>query len=206
MSFEISVRKRLGERDIHVNFRSDAKLTAIIGPSGCGKTSLLNMVAGLLRPDEGHIVAAGKTLFDSAAQADVPVEERRVGYVFQDGRLFPHMRVRDNLLYSGRVRRTEDHSAKLQEMASFLGIETLLNRWPNSLSGGEAQRVTLGRTLLSDPDLLLMDEPLGALDMARREEIMKMIEHVRDDMALPILYVSHDPREVERLSDTVIAM
>lgn len=206
MSFDIAVSKRLGERDINVDFRSDAKLTAIIGPSGCGKTSLLNMVAGLLRPDEGYIAVSGDSLFDKAKHIDLLIEERRVGYVFQDGRLFPHMRVRDNLLYSSRVRGKEGQAAKLDEMASFLGIEGLLNRWPGSLSGGEAQRVALGRTLLSDPDFLLMDEPLGALDMARREEIMEMIERIRDKMALPILYVSHDPKEVERLSDNIIIM
>jgi len=206
MSFDLIVRKRLGERDIHVDFQSGAKLTAIIGPSGCGKTSLLNMVAGLLRPDEGHIVVGGESLFDSAQRIDLSIEARRVGYVFQDGRLFPHMRVRDNLLYSSRVRGKEDQPGKLEEMALFLGIERLLDRWPNSLSGGEAQRVALGRTLLSDPDFLLMDEPLGALDMARREEIIEMIERIRDKMTLPILYVSHDPIEVERLSDNIIMM
>lgn len=205
MSFDVAVRRRLGAREIQWNFRSSAGLTAIVGPSGAGKTSLLNMVAGLLEPDEGHIVVAGERLYDSERGVNRPVEQRRAGYVFQDARLFPHMRVAANLAYGLRVRGMGGRLGMgLEEMADFLGIAALLERWPNSLSGGEAQRVALGRALLSDPLFLLMDEPLGALDRARRDGIMELIERIRDEMALPILYVSHDPAEVERLSGNII--
>lgn len=207
MYFDISVRKKLGALDLDIRFRSHAGVTALAGPSGCGKTSLLNMVAGLLHPDDGHIVVDGETLFDSARHIAVPVERRRAGYVFQDSRLFPHMRVRDNLLYGVQPRTDNGHQhAALSDMASFLGIDHLLDRWPATLSGGEAQRVAFGRALLSQPRFLLMDEPLGALDTMRREEIMAMIERIRDEMGLPILYVSHDPFEIKRLAGNIISI
>ena len=207
MSFDISVRKKLGTLDLDIRFHCDGRLTAIVGPSGCGKTSLLNMVAGLMRPDKGHIVVDGETLFDSAQLVAVPAERRCAGYVFQDGRLFPHMLVRDNLLYGVQPRTGDVHQhMALSDITSFLGIDHLLDRWPATLSGGEIQRVALGRALLSQPRFLLMDEPLGALDTMRREEIMRMIERIRDEMDLPILYVSHDPSEIDRLSDNIISV
>ncbi|MCB2015213.1 MAG: ATP-binding cassette domain-containing protein [Sphingobium sp.] len=207
MSFDISVRKKLGALDLDIRFQSDAGLTAIAGPSGCGKTSLLNMVAGLLRPDEGHIVVGDEILFDSARHIAVAVERRSAGYVFQDGRLFPHMRVRDNLLYAVQLEAGDRHEqGALSDISSFLGIDHLFDRWPATLSGGEVQRVAIGRALLSQPRFLLMDEPLGALDTMRRDEIMAMIERIRDEMGLPILYVSHDPSEIGRLSDNIISI
>jgi molybdate transport system ATP-binding protein len=162
------------------------------------------MIAGLLRPDHGTIRVAGETLFDSARGIDLPPERRRAGHVFQDNRLFPHRRVRDNLLYGWKLARPDQRWMGLEEAAAFLGIGHLLDRWPRSLSGGEAQRVAIGRALLSAPRFLLMDEPLSSLDTARREEIIAVIERVRDQLALPILYVSHDRAEVERLAATVI--
>ena len=206
MSFEVHVSRRLGETVVAAGFAADVGLTALFGPSGAGKSSLLNMVAGLLKPDSGRIVVDGETLFDSEAGIDLPPERRRVGYVFQDGRLFPHMRVQGNLLYGYRLARPENRWIGLEETTAFLGIAHLLDRWPRTLSGGEAQRVAIGRALLSGARFLLMDEPLASLDMSRREEIMVVIERVRDELKLPILYVSHDRAEVDRLATSGIAL
>lgn len=206
MSFEVSVSRRLGDTIVQCTFAADTGLTALFGPSGAGKTSVLNMVAGLLKPDEGRIAVGGEVLFDSASGTDIPVQSRRAGYVFQDGRLFPHMRVRDNLVYGSSGARSGGGLMTLTEAARFLGIDHLLDRWPRTLSGGEAQRVAIGRALLSNPRFLLMDEPLAALDRARREEIMRTIERLRDELSLPILYVSHDRAEVERLAGQIIEL
>ncbi len=203
MSFELRVERQLGEATVAADFVADGGLTALFGPSGAGKSSLLNMVAGLLRPDRGRIVVAGEVLFDSERGIDLPVQERRAGYVFQDGRLFPHLRVRDNLTF-GAGRALSGGLMSLDEAAAFLGITHLLNRWPRTLSGGEAQRVAIGRALLSGPRFLLMDEPLAALDRARREEVLHVIERLRDEVCLPILYVSHDRAEVERLAKLIV--
>jgi molybdate transport system ATP-binding protein len=205
MSFDVAVERRLGDTVVACAFQTGAGqtgagLTALFGPSGAGKTSVLNMIAGLLRPDAGRVAVGGEVLFDSAGGVDVPVQARRAGYVFQDGRLFPHLRVRDNLAYGMRG----DGLMGLDEVADFLGIAHLLDRWPRSLSGGEAQRVAIGRALLSNPHFLLMDEPLSGLDRARREDVMRVIERLRDEVQLPILYVSHDRAEVERLAGTII--
>ena len=206
MSFEIAVERQLGDVRIAADFAGNGGLTALFGPSGSGKSSILNMVAGLLKPDRGRIVVGGETLFDSVAGIDLPPEKRRAGYVFQDGRLFPHKRVRDNLLYGWRLADPARRWMTLDEAVDFLGIGPLLARWPRTLSGGEAQRVAIGRALLSGPRFLLMDEPLSSLDAARRQEIMRVIERIRDELALPILYVSHDHGEVERLASTIIDM
>lgn len=160
------------------------------------------MVAGLLRPDRGHIRIGDRTLFDSAT--DLPPEARRVGYVFQDGRLFPHRRVRANLVYGLDLAPPANRWMSLDEATRFLGIDHLLDRWPQSLSGGEAQRVAIGRALLAGPEILLMDEPLSSLDAARRGDIMAVIERIRDELKLPILYVSHDRAEVDRLATQVV--
>ncbi len=205
MSFDVDVRRRMGpETEVALRFTTGPGLTALFGPSGAGKTSVLAMVAGLLRPDAGHVRVAGDTLFDSTNRIDVPAARRAAGYVFQDARLFPHLRVRDNLRYGER--RATGAGMTLDEMAAFLGIDHLLDRWPHTLSGGEAQRVAIGRALLSGPRFLLMDEPLASLDLARRSEVMGLIERVRDEMGLPILYVSHDRGEVDRLAATVVKM
>lgn len=203
MSFEIDVARRLGDRDIAVRFTAPAGLTALFGPSGAGKTSVLNMIAGVLRPDAGRIVVGGTVLFDRAAGIDVPPEARGTGYIFQDGRLFPHRRVRANLLYGAR---RGDGTARLDDVVDLLGIGDLLDRWPATLSGGEAQRVAIGRALLSGPRFLLMDEPLAGLDRARRERLLPVIERIRDALQLPILYVSHDAGEVARLAGQRIDM
>lgn len=202
MAIDIDVTRRLGERTIAARFTAGPGLTALFGPSGAGKTSILNMVAGLLKPDRGHIRIGERTLFDSAT--NLPPEARRVGYVFQDGRLFPHRRVRANLTYGLDLARQANRWMGLDEATRFLGIGHLLDRWPHSLSGGEAQRVAIGRALLAGPEVLLMDEPLSSLDAARRSDIMAVIERIRDELKLPLLYVSHDRAEVDRLATSVV--
>jgi len=201
MSFDVEVEKHLGDADIAVSFRSVSGLTALFGPSGSGKTSILNMIAGLLTPDSGRIVVGGELLFGDGV--DLPPEARHAGYVFQDARLFPHLKVRANLLYGAR---RGVGALGLDEVVDLLGLGALLGRWPRTLSGGEAQRVAIGRALLSSPRFLLLDEPLASLDQARADEIMSMIERVRDELKLPILYVSHNRAEVDRLAASVVAI
>lgn len=206
MPFEINIRRKLGDRTIALDLNADARLTALFGPSGAGKSSILNMVAGLLRPDHGRIVVDGEVLFDSAAGIDLPPNRRRAGYVFQDARLFPHKRVRDNLTYGMKLADPAHLWLGFDDAVRFLGIGHLLDRWPRTLSGGEAQRVAIGRALLSGPRFILMDEPLSSLDAGRRQEIMTVIERIRDELRHPILYVSHDRAEVERLAGRIIAV
>lgn len=202
MSFEVDVERRLGDRRIAASFASGPGLIALFGPSGAGKTSVLNMIAGLLRPDRGSIAVGGRVLL--ADGIDLAPNQRGAGYVFQDGRLFPHIRVRANLSYGQRFSGTKDQWMSMTETVAFLGIAHLLDRWPRTLSGGEVQRVAIGRAILSSPNFLLMDEPLASLDRERREEIMGVIERVRDELKRPILYVSHDRREVDRLATEII--
>ncbi|OCC22385.1 molybdenum ABC transporter ATP-binding protein [Croceicoccus estronivorus] len=204
MSFEVDVSIRRGQRIIAARIASSESLVALFGPSGAGKTSILEAIGGLLRPENGRIAIAGQVLFDSASRIALPPEKRACGYVFQDGRLFPHLRVRDNLLYGWKLASPDRRWLTLEVAMEFLGIAHLLDRMPHTLSGGEAQRVAIGRALLSGPRFLLMDEPLSSLDSARRHEIMRLIERIRDEMDIPILYVSHDRSEVERLASTVI--
>lgn len=204
MAIDIDVEKQRGDRAIAARFTAGPGLTALFGPSGAGKTSILAMVAGLLRPDRGHIRIGERTLFGDGV--DLPPEARRVGYVFQDGRLFPHRRVRANLLYGHDLAPPANRWMTLGEAVAFLGIAPLLDRWPHSLSGGEAQRVAIGRALLAGPEILLMDEPLSSLDAARRADIMAVIERIRDELKMPILYVSHDRAEVERLATQIVAI
>ena len=204
MAIDIDVARRIGDRTIAARFTAGSGLTALFGPSGAGKTSILNMVAGLLKPDRGHIRIGDRTLFDDAT--NLPPEARGVGYVFQDGRLFPHRRVRANLTYGHDLAGPANRWMALDEAVAFLGIGDLLDRWPHNLSGGEAQRVAIGRALLATPEILLMDEPLSSLDAARRGDIMAVIERIRDELKLPILYVSHDRAEVDRLATQVVAV
>lgn len=199
MSFDIDVAKRLGDADIACRIQAGDGLTVLFGPSGAGKTSVLNMIAGLIRPDRGHVRVGGAVLFDAEAGIDAPPETRRAGYVFQEARLFPHLRVQANLLYGWR-----EGALAIDETIALLGIAHLLDRWPRTLSGGEARRVAIGRALLSDPAFLLLDEPLSSLDRARREEIMRLIERLRDEVRLPILMVTHDRDEAARLGSRIV--
>ena len=183
-----------------IDITSDARVIALTGASGSGKTSALHAIAGLLTPARGHIAIDGHVLFDSDARIDVPVHRRRIGYVFQDARLFPHLDVRANLLYGLRAHPTDTPVFALDAMTGLLGLDALLDRRTQGLSGGEAQRIALGRALLSQPRLLLLDEPLSMLDQDRREELLPYLQQVRDRTQLPMVYVSHVPAEVARIA------
>ncbi|MEI9928542.1 MAG: ATP-binding cassette domain-containing protein [Sphingomonas sp.] len=205
MSFDLDLAKRLGEAEIACRVAGEG-LTVLFGPSGVGKTSVLNMVAGLARPDRGHIRVAGRTLFDAGRGIDLPPSARGAGYAFQDGRLFPHLRVAANLTYGLRPGESGPRVPTLDDVTALLDIAHLLDRWPRTLSGGEAQRVAIGRALLSDPAFLLLDEPLTSVDRPRREAVLRAIEHVRDDIGMPILMVTHDRAEAERLGERIVEM
>jgi molybdate transport system ATP-binding protein len=204
---EVRAKHRLGVFQLDVELVAPTGgIVALFGRSGAGKTSLVNMLAGLLRPTEGRIALNGTVLFDSAARIDLPPERRRLGYVFQEGRLFPHLDVRGNLLYGFRRVPAAERAIRLEQIVELLDIGPLLRRRPGSLSGGEKQRVAIGRALLANPRLLLMDEPLASLDATRKAEILPFIEQLRDKLRLPIVYVSHDMGEIVRLADTVVLL
>ncbi len=197
MALVVEVRHPLGRITLDVSLSLDGGLTALLGPSGAGKTSLLNVVAGLIRPEQGTVRIDTDTLTETATGAFVPPHRRRIGYVFQDARLFPHLTVRQNLAF-GRWfnRRGASTSVTFDDVVGLLDLQSLLSRHPARLSGGELRRVALGRALLSNPRLLLLDEPLGSLDTARRQEILPYLDRLIDELRLPMIYVTHDLDEV----------
>lgn len=204
MSLDVHIRHRFGDFALDVAFEAGPGITALFGRSGAGKTTVINAVAGLLRPDAGHVRLGPQTLFDAAKSVCIPPARRNLGYVFQDARLFPHLSVQGNLMFGARYA-TDNPGPTLDDVKKLLGLETLLDRAPNTLSGGEKQRVALGRALLSRPQMLLMDEPLANLDGPRKLEILPYLERLRDGpLGLPILYVSHAVDEVARLADTLV--
>jgi molybdate transport system ATP-binding protein len=205
MTLQVALTHRFPGFALDVAFDAPAGVTVLFGRSGSGKTTVINAVAGLLRPDRGRVTADGAVLLDTATGVDVPPHRRRIGYVFQDARLFPHLTVRQNLLY-GRWFAPEGQGAKLDRIVDLLGIGPLLARRPGALSGGERQRVAIGRAILSNPRILALDEPLAALDEARKAEILPYLERMRDELRLPILYVSHAVAEIARLAGTVVLM
>ena len=198
---EVSAFQKLGGFTLDASFTADSRFIALFGHSGSGKTTLLNVVAGLLRPERGRVIVDGATLFDADRGVFLPPYRRQLGTVFQEGRLFPHLSVRQNLLYGAWFARLTRKQEKLARIADLLGIEHLLGRYPNQLSGGEKQRVAIGRAILASPKLLLMDEPLASLDDPRKQEIMPYLERLRDEARIPIIYVSHSVAEVARLAD-----
>jgi molybdate transport system ATP-binding protein len=200
----LDVEKRLGEFFINARFESAGGVTALFGSSGAGKTTLVNMIAGLIAPDRGRITLDRTALFDSSAAIDVPVHRRRIGYVFQEGRLFPHLSVAGNLDYGRRMRGLVRDPAEMERIVSLLDIGNLLDRRPGKLSGGERQRVAVGRALLMRPRLLLLDEPLASLDETRKREILPYLERLRDDARVPMVYVSHNAGELSRLATSVV--
>ena len=206
MSFDVQCEIRPGDATIGASILSDAKLTALVGPSGVGKTSVLNAIAGLLKPEAGRIEVAGEVLFDGASGIDLAPEKRRAGYVFQDARLFPHLRVAANLAFGERLVDPANRWMARDEVVGLLGIGDLLDRWPATLSGGETRRVAIGRALLSAPRFLLLDEPLASLDAERAEILSGLIERIRDELDIPILLVSHSASETERLAGKVVEM
>jgi len=203
---DISARHAFGGFTLDAAFSAPPGVTAVFGASGAGKSTVLAVAAGLLRPDAGRVVVDGTVLLDTAAGVEVPVERRRCGVVFQDGRLLPHLSVEANLRYGLRRAPRGADGPGFGDVVDLLGIAPLLRRRPRALSGGERQRVALGRALLSRPRLLLMDEPLAALDAPRKADILPFLEQLRDLAALPILYVTHDMAEVDRLADTLVLM
>ena len=202
----IEVEGAAGSLRLKVRFQSEARVTALFGRSGAGKTTLVNMIAGLRRPDRGRIEVDGAVLFDSAADVDQPPWRRRIGYVFQEGRLFPHLSVRGNLLYGSNVTRPPERPIRLDAIVALLGLADILERRPANLSGGERQRVAIGRALLANPKLLLLDEPLAGLDGHRKNEVLEYIELMRDEVGVPVVYVSHSVEEVVRLADDVVVL
>jgi molybdate transport system ATP-binding protein len=202
----VNIEKRLGEFSLAVKFEAKGGATALFGPSGAGKTSLVNMIAGLVRPDRGRIALDDNVLFDSTARIDVPAHRRRIGYVFQEGRLFPHMTVARNLDYGRRMSGVADDPAERERIVSLLDIGALLARRPGHLSGGERQRVAFGRALLMKPRLLLLDEPLASLDRARKLEILPYLARLRDEAKVPMIYVSHQAGEISRLCSQVVRL
>lgn len=206
MSLQVNILHRQGAFTLKAAFDAPDGITALFGHSGAGKTTVVNAIAGLLVPDQGRITLGGETLFDREAGRNLPTWRRRLGYVFQDGRLFPHLSVRQNMTYGQRFAPNGAKGPTLDSVAEMLGITHLLDRRPGGLSGGEKQRVAIGRALLSRPRMLLMDEPLAALDEARKADILPYLERLRDETALPILYVSHSVAEVARLASQVVVL
>lgn len=206
MTLQVAIKAQMGAFVLDVDFAAPKGVTALFGPSGCGKSSIINAIAGLIRPDQGHIICAARLLFDSAARVNLPPHRRRLGVIFQDARLFPHLSVQQNLTFgrwfAGRHRR----GPSLQDVSDLLGIGHLLRRRPATLSGGEAARVAIGRALLAAPDMILADEPLAALDETRRAEILPYFAALRDAALVPMIYVSHSVSEVAHLATTVVAM
>lgn len=206
MGLVVEVERRLDAFRLDAAFESGGRLTAIFGRSGAGKTSLVNVIAGLLEPERGRVVVDGETLLDTEARISVPPYRRRIGYVFQESRLFPHLSVKRNLLYGRWFAPKDDRYASLDEVIALLGIDHLLDRRVGKLSGGEQRRVSIGRALLASPRLLLMDEPLASLDEERKQEILPFLERLRDQSRVPIVYVSHSLQEVTRLATTMVLM
>jgi molybdate transport system ATP-binding protein len=200
----VDVEKALGEFAVKASFESESGVTALFGPSGAGKTTIINMIAGLLRPDRGKIALDGEALFDSAASVDLPAWRRRIGYVFQEGRLFPHLSVRHNLDYGRWMSGQPVDAAAFAHAIELLDIGHLLDRRPGKLSGGERQRVAVGRALLMRPRLLLLDEPLASLDDARKLDILPYLIRLRDEARVPMIYVSHNAAEVRQIASRVV--
>jgi molybdate transport system ATP-binding protein len=200
---EIAAEHVQGDFTILADIRATGRVLALCGPSGAGKTTLLDIVAGLRRPHRGRVAIDDAVLFDSARGVDVPARLRRIGYVFQEPRLFPHLNVARNLTYGARFAGQGPGVVTFADVVALLGLDSLLRRGPDNLSGGEKQRVAIGRALLRNPRILLMDEPLAAIDDPRRRDILQLIETLRDAFAVPIVFVSHRASEVERLASDI---
>lgn len=202
MSLSVDFNLSLPDFELEVTFDAPTGITAISGHSGAGKTTLINVLAGLVAPDHGQIETDGRVLFSSDLKINLKPEQRHIGYIFQDARLFPHLTVLQNLKCGCWFRRLPMNLSKIDAIVNLLGIQHLLSRRPSQLSGGEKQRVAIGRALLSEPDVILADEPLASLDDDRKQEILPYFEMLRDQTSIPIVYVSHDLDEVTRLATT----
>jgi len=202
----VDVEKKLGAFKLVTRFEAAAGVTALFGPSGAGKTTVVNMIAGLLAPDRGSIVLDNSVLFDAAARINVPPHRRSIGYVFQEGRLFPHLSVRQNLDYGRRMSNRPRDADQFARIAGLLDINHLLDRRPRLLSGGERQRVAIGRALLMHPRLLLLDEPLASLDAGHKREILPYLVRLRDEAGVPMIYVSHTAAELRQIATKVVRL
>ena len=200
----VHVEKNLGEFSMNVAFTSESRATALFGPSGAGKTSLINMIAGLLRPDRGRVEVDGEVLFDSAARIDVPAWRRRIGYVFQEGRLFPHISVRHNLEYGRWMSGHKFDPAAFEHVVELLDIGHLLDRRPGKLSGGERQRILIAQSLIGDPQLLLLDEPLISLDAGHQRAIIDLVHEIGERLGIAVLFCSHEINPLLRAVDRVL--
>jgi molybdate transport system ATP-binding protein len=200
----VDVEKRIGDFSLAARFQTAGGVTALFGPSGAGKTTIVNMIAGLIAPDRGRIALDDTVLFDSKTKTDVPAHRRRIGYVFQEGRLFPHLSVAQNLDYGRRMSGLPADPAETERVIGLLDIRPLLARRPGKLSGGERQRVAVGRALLMRPRLLLLDEPLASLDARRKADILPYLERLRDETGIPMVYVSHHAAEIRRIATSVV--
>jgi len=203
---DVDIEQQLGAFHLAAKFTAEAPIVGLFGRSGSGKTSVINAIAGITRPARGRIRINDVSLFDAEEGIDLPPEERRIGYVFQDSLLFPHMDVESNLLYGQKLRQARERFIDEARVVDLLGLRAFLRRKPKMLSGGEKQRVAIGRALLAQPRILLMDEPLAALDVSRKSEILDYVERLRDELAIPIVYVSHSVAEITRLADTVVVL
>jgi molybdate transport system ATP-binding protein len=202
----VDISKQLGEFSLEASFTSEGRVTGLFGASGAGKSSLINIIAGLLKPDRGVVGIDGEILDDTTARVHVPPHRRRIGYVFQDSRLFPHLDVHQNLDYGRRMNHLAEDARQRKRVVDLLDIGDLLGRRPGQLSGGERQRVAFGRALLSKPRLLLLDEPLGALDEGRKLEILPYLARLRDEAGIPMVYVSHDAAELRQLATQIVML
>ena len=202
----VDVEKRLGDFFLSARFETGRGVTAVFGPSGAGKTTLVNMISGLVAPDRGRIAIEETVLFDSAKRINLPPHRRRIGYIFQEGRLFPHLSVKHNLDYGRRMCGLPSDGAQMARIVRLLDIGDLIERRPGKLSGGERQRIAIGRALLMRPRLLLLDEPLASLDLARKREVLPYLERLRDEVGVPMVYVSHHAAELRRIATSVVRL
>ena len=206
MTLTVDLLQRFPDFELRAAFQAPRGLTAICGPSGAGKTTLINSLAGTISPSQGYIEINQRVLFDSKHHINLPPQERRVGYIYQDARLFPHLTVGQNLQLGRWFRKLPTAPEKTEHIIAMLGLDGLNKRRPSTLSGGEKQRVAIGRALLSEPEYILADEPLSSLDLPRKLEIIPYFERLRDEMQIPIIYVSHHVEEIERLATTVLSL
>jgi len=206
MSLDLAIRHLVGQFDLDMHVRLGSGLTALVGPSGSGKTTVLNVVAGILRPQHASIKFDDDTLADTDAGLWVPSHRRRIGYVFQEPRLLPHLTIRQNLMYGRWFHRHRQGGLPFDEITTLLNLSQILHRYPSKLSGGEKQRVALGRALLAHPRLLLLDEPLAAVDQTHRAEILPYLDRLRRDHSIPAIYVTHTWAEVSSRADHVVEL
>lgn len=204
---DINIKKQYGNFNIEIKYNcNEIGITALLGRSGAGKSSVINMMAGLSRPDSGHIIIDNRCVFDSCSNIDIAPDKRRFGYVFQDGRLFPHLSVMSNLTYGMKLIPEAERYINLDRVIELLDLSSLLDRRPAKLSGGEKQRVAMGRALLTSPFLLLMDEPLASLDEARKNEVLPFIKKLSAKLSIPVCYVSHSMDEILSIAEKILVL